>query len=519
MNKQVYRPTMALSSYFDKKRRNRLIALGVLAACILAVLILWGMFAMTKEAPLPMVQETASTKGRITPPSFLFVITGGPDDLALRKPLDVAVAPDGNVYVTTSAQKYGSGRVEVFDADGNYKFSFNRVGGNGTLRAPVGIAINSKGTVYVTDIRLKGVFIYDSAGKFLGKFKPDNKADYVWGPLGIAFDGADNLYVTDVYSEHQVLVFKPDGDLKLKFGSTATTNKKGEYPGKFFFPNDVFVDKDGSIFVADSNNRRVQVFSPAGKYLYTVETAGLPRGIAVDARNRLYVVDALGHDVSIFKKDDKSISPQALAIFGEQGVEFGQLLYPNGLTLDNAERRIYVTNRENNRVEVWGWPVAASNASVAKKTISLLPLLIPPLLLLGWLITRRRRIFADEPFMQQIINHNHLEHLAKTHKKVFVDPDVYEAYKDYREGDIVVGDYLVPIKVDPALAANTSKIHNIDDELGTIFAAASKGWTRPRILAEKDDAHRVATKLNIESMDHRLFNEFHGLELNTKIKK
>lgn len=513
MHTQVWQPTMALSSYYSRKRRNRLIVLGLLVLSLLTVLLLFALSVMTKETVLPMVQETKATKGRIDPPTFLFVMTGGAGDLALKQPLDIAIHPNGNVYVTSRTSTYGKGRVEVFSADGAYLFSFADIKG-GILQSPVGIAINKKGQVFVSDNRHKAVFVFSDKGQFLSKFEPDHNKDFAWNPVGLAFDANDNLYVTDTLADHQVLVFAPDGKLKYKFGGTASADKKGDYPGKFFFPNDVAVDKDGHIFVADSNNRRVQVFSSSGKYLYTVETAGLPRGIYIDKKNRLYVVDALGHDVSIYNKT--ATNGAALVVFGSQGVDFGQLLYPNGIALSASEGRIYVANRENNRVEVWGWPVAPPATAPVKQALPLIPLVIPPALLIGALFTRRRRFFVDRAFLKNVIQQNHLQELKGKHGKIYVDQDVYDTFKDYREGDIVAGEMLHPIKVDQNLVSGAAKAHSLDAEEATIFAKATQGWVKPRILADSNDAHRVATKLNIESMDHDLFTDFYDISTSAK---
>ncbi len=506
-------PTMATAEYFRAKQRNRIIILALLAACLLAVGIKFSSFVTAKAQPLPLATDPATKKGTIDPPGFLFVITGGPNDLALKKPLDVAVAPNGDVYVTSNTAKYNQGRVEVFSGTGDYKFSFSDIKG-GTLQAPVSLAVNKAGQVYVADIRAKAVYVFSAAGKYLSTFRPDIGQDGKWNPVGLTFDGQDNLYVTDIYAEHQVLVFGPNGQLKFKFGGTASVSQKGQYPGKFFFPNDVAVDSQGYIYVADSNNRRVEVFSAAGKYMYTIETAGLPRGIFVDKKDRLYVVDALGHDVSVYKKTAKE--GPALTIFGAQGVEFGQLLYPNGLTLDASQNRIYVTNRENNRVEVFGWPVAAAAVAPVATAVSVVPLIIPSSLFVAWLFVRRRRYFVDHRFMDNVVKHKHLRDLAKKRGKIFVEQSVYDRFKDYREGDLIAGEVLHPISVEPALVGTMGQAHGLDHEAATLFAKASRGWIKPRILSEAVKAHETAGQLNMESMDHALFAEFYGLDTSTK---
>ncbi len=506
--KSVVKPTMALPSYYAKKRRNKAIAIGLMILSILALTGIFGSYVMVRADPLPQI-ELAKKASELPPPVFVFAINGGPGDLALKKPLGVAIHPNGNVYVTSSMQNYGAGRVEAFTPTGTYLFAFDKIK-DGTLRAPVDVAVNSKGQVYVSDNRHKAVYVFSETGKFIKQFVPNNDPDFKWSPVGLAFDAKNNLYVTDVFSDHRVLVFSPDGAIKLNFGTTATIAKKGEYPGKFFFPNDVFIDRDGKIFVSDSNNRRIQVFSPKGKFERLIETAGLPRGITIDAKNRIYVVDALGHDVSVYKKTTKS--GPVLTVFGGMGIQLGQMLYPNGLTISADGRRLFVADRENNRVDVFEWPDNEVSAfAPIKKAIPLAGLLIPFGLLLAAVFGRRRKFFADRQFMSNIVRYDHLADLKNNVKKVFVAPETFEYFKGYKEGDLSAADLMVQVKPDDSAIKFNQKTHKLDEETAVIFAGAQRGIVKPRILAETEAAHVAALELNMESMDHDLFVELNNL--------
>lgn len=509
------RPTMALPSYYARRRRNMILALLLLLLSLITIAALFISYFFFREEPLP--SATRKPQDRISPPQFLFVIPGGPGELALRKPLDVKISPtNGRVYITSRYQKYGNGRVEVTTPDGTYLFSFDTVDGGKKLRNPTYLAINSKGEVYVTDSRLKGVYVFTPQGKFIRKFAPDKNPDFEWDPTALAFDAANNLYVADVLDEHQILVFDTSGKLKFKFGERRSANQKGEFKGGFYFPNGVFVDRDGKIFVADSNNRRVQVFSSKGKYLYIVETGGNPRGIWIDRKNRLYTSDALGHDVLVILKTNKKGDP--LCIFGEQGVEFAQFQYPNGLGLNTAENRIYVTDRENNRVQVWGWPVVQAVTAQARRGIAAGALIIPPILLLLWLLARRRRVYACNEFLEEIIDNQELEQLSRKHRRVFVAPETYETFKGYAEGDLEITDVIRPIKAKKENIRNMQDQHGLNHELATVFARATKGWKKPRVFSDQDDAHIVAQKLNVESMDHELFVDHYNIKEQTRGK-
>jgi DNA-binding beta-propeller fold protein YncE len=500
-------PTMALPSYVSgQKRKKFLLLVGLLLALILAVFLLTRFYS-TKEDPLPAVGTVK--KDQIIPPGFVSVITGGQGNLTLYSPLSLAIHPNGNVYINSGVRNKAGlirGRVEVCKPDGTFLFAFDKIDGGKTLRSPIYIAINKKGDVYVSDKLNRAIYVFSSDGKFKKKFAPNNDPNFMWMPIALAFDQDDNLYVTDISTQHQVFVFTPYGALKTKFGSTGYTEYKNKLPGKFSFPNGIFIDRDKRVFVADSNNRRVQVFTPEGKFLYMVNTGGLPRGICVDDKNRLYVVDALGHDVSVFKKTDKSGT--ALTVFGGQGVGFGQFLYPNGMALDSSGK-IYVADRENHRIQVWAWPiVAAAVSKQVQKALPIASIVLPLMILMFYLLMRRRRYYVSETFLNKIINNRQLANLAKVSGKFFVHPKVYERFKGYKENGLEVQDFVRPAKVDELSFKNMISVHHLSDEAAVLFAAAGKGLVKPRVLTEDAQSHAVAAQLNMETMDHELFKEF-----------
>jgi hypothetical protein len=69
----------------------------------------------------------------------------------------------------------------------------------------------------------------------------------------LAVDGEDHLYVVDARFE-AVQIFDAEGTLLLTFG------EEGHAPGQFWLPNGIFIDHNNRLWVADSYNRRVQVF-------------------------------------------------------------------------------------------------------------------------------------------------------------------------------------------------------------------------------------------------------------------
>src|SRR5262249_57949664 len=80
-------------------------------------------------------------------------------------------------------------------------------------------------------------------------------------PTNLALSPAGEMYVTDGYGNARVHKFAPDGRLLLSWG------EPGAGPGQFHLPHGVAVDAEGTVYVADRENSRVQLFTPGGEYL------------------------------------------------------------------------------------------------------------------------------------------------------------------------------------------------------------------------------------------------------------
>ena len=95
-----------------------------------------------------------------------------------------------------------------------------------------------------------------------------------------------------------------------------------------------------------------------GDYLYSFglgvgdSALSLPRGIAMDERDRLHVVDTVEQCVKVYDVSD--LEPSFLYAFGDWGTEDGQFNYPGDIALDSTGR-VYVADRENDRIQVWSY--------------------------------------------------------------------------------------------------------------------------------------------------------------------
>lgn len=483
-----------------RRRRKKIILLIILLLLLAALIFALVYYLLTREAPIPRV--VAPEERVVPPPKFLFLFDGTPK-APMKKPVGVAVHPKTKrVYV---ADTYNS-RISVFTRKGTYLFSFSEVGEEGKLKKPLYIAFDKRGDVYVTDRRLEGIYIFTPRGEFIRKYIPNNDPKFDWQPTALTFDRKGNLYVTDIQKIHRVLVFDPYGLLKLEFGTTGQALREGEKPGEFAFPNGIVVDKTGKIFVADSNNRRIQVFSPKGKFLYFITTGGLPRGIDIGYKNRIHVVDVMAHNVLVLTRKGTP-----LCAFGELGIEIGQFYFPQ--SLDTMGRWIYVTDYGNSRVEVWAWPI---EVAVPIKPppfkfpwCCLLPLLLLPL----WWLLRRRKFPTREDFLEKIVENRKLDLIQRRIRKVYVVESTYERFKDYRQelpagrGEIKMEDVLRVGKYNVDVAKSFEERFKHDEESAALLAMARGGLFRSRILAEHEPLREAAKELGIEHLNYEEFIE------------
>jgi len=263
----------------------------------------------------------------------------------VSRPLGVAVNTTGDrIYVTESS---GERETKVFDLKGNLIRSLVPPDTTSSSRNPIYVAVGPDGRVYTSDRLRRTIDIYSSDGAYEGTLASPGGEE--WSPLGLSFDGQGNLLVTDLTKgQHRVLVINPQGEKVLEFG------KEGREPGELSFPNAAISLGQGRYAVSDSNNGRVAVYGGEGQFLYAFGTGmALPRGLAYDAdRGRLYVVDTTNHRVTAYKAEESSFA--RLFAAGQEGVGQGEFEFPNGLALDRSGR-LYITDRENNRVQVWGY--------------------------------------------------------------------------------------------------------------------------------------------------------------------
>jgi sugar lactone lactonase YvrE len=182
------------------------------------------------------------------------------------------------------------------------------------LWEPVGVAIDSKGNVYVAEgnnqlirkISPDGmVSTFAGTGKSGFKDGPGNQALF-YNPVSIAVDRQDNLYVAEE-TNNRIRKITPSGDVSTLAGSGANSYANGQgTKADFARPVGVAVDKNGNVFVADYSNHVIRKITPDGMvstYAGTPEKGGFadgpvstaqfyyPEAVAVDDKGNVYVAD------------------------------------------------------------------------------------------------------------------------------------------------------------------------------------------------------------------------------------
>ncbi len=164
-------------------------------------------------------------------------------------------------------------------------------------------------------------------------------------PTGIAVDGNGNVLVADT-NNGRIEKFSPTGAF------LSITGTKGSGQGQLGAPNGVTVDRTGNIYVADASNHLVQKLSTDGKLIaeWKGPEPGFygPRRIAIGPDDSIYVVDQ-GHTRIVKFNPDGNV----LTVWGTKGNGDGQFDDPTSVAVDPTTNKVYVADPRNKRVQVF----------------------------------------------------------------------------------------------------------------------------------------------------------------------
>ncbi len=176
-------------------------------------------------------------------------------------------------------------------------------------------------------------------------------------PKNVAIDAQGNLYVADS-DNHRVQKFSANGEFALAWGSRSPDNAAAP-PNTFNQPWGIAVDKSGNVYVADTWNHRIQKFDANGKFVTSWGVLGDTRGNALDNPLLLYgprsiALDAPGN-LLVTDTGNKRVlkfSPNGdpLAQYGGVGADNGKFLEQVGIAIDK-QGNIFVADTWNLRIQ------------------------------------------------------------------------------------------------------------------------------------------------------------------------
>lgn len=208
---------------------------------------------------------------QLTPDGKLLKTLGTPgepgdDETHFNKPTDMAITPDGEVFVSDG---YGNARVVHFDSRGRFIRAWGKLGtGPGEFSLPHSIVVDSKGRLYVADRNNARVQVFDRTGKFLDQWQN------LVVPWGLWITSKDEIWVCGCSpmqwrETDSTLSCPPKDQVFMKFDTSGKVLQlwmvpKGEdgqeKPGELNWVHAVAVDSKGNIYATDIIGARAQKF-------------------------------------------------------------------------------------------------------------------------------------------------------------------------------------------------------------------------------------------------------------------
>ena len=216
-----------------------------------------------------------------------------------------------------------------------------------TCYSPNWIAVNSKGTIALSDDEKDCILMFDKDGNFVRKFGSYGKGPgELFAPAGLAFLNDDELLVVDD-SNGRIQQFNVQtGNFVKSFGKEGTGN------GEFLEPEGIFLSDEGHVIVADYRNNRIQVLDKDGKFMYKFGDNGpgkLNRPSGCIYHKKKFIVSDIGHHcLKVFDKSGKFLYK-----IGGKGKADGQFSSPWGLCVEKYgdHQNLLVCDRNNGRIQ------------------------------------------------------------------------------------------------------------------------------------------------------------------------
>jgi sugar lactone lactonase YvrE len=295
-------------------------------------------------------------------------------------PYATAFDSQGNLYVADQ----GNNSVRKIDPLGTTTTPINHTanGPGGALiplGQPSGIAVDAQDNVYVSDSDQSTILKMDTAGNVSVLAGGNSSSHFADGqgaaagfyyPSGLAVDGAGNVLVVDSFN-CAIRKVDPSGNVTTVAGTGGTCGYQdgpsSSAQFRFSLGNELVLDAQGNIYVADQDNHVIRKVDTAGNVTTFSGTGSAgssdgtnstatyfnPSGMAMDAQGNFYISDIF---INVIRKIDTAGNVTTIAgnSYGFRGYADGPALsgmlnQPIGLAVD-AQGTLYVADSSNNAI-------------------------------------------------------------------------------------------------------------------------------------------------------------------------
>jgi sugar lactone lactonase YvrE len=274
-----------------------------------------------------------------------------------------------NVQFAPAAPGVATGSVVLTDASGNALATAD-ISGTGTAAgltvdpgvvtsfgsgysAPTGVAVDNQGDVFFADTSQNMILEFPS-----GQSSAVALGSGLSAPAGVAVDGAGNVYVADTGNNRIVEIPIVNGSLSTAAQETVIASNASLAGTTLNSPSGIAIDGSGSLYIADTGNKRVVMAPYIGSWDLSLATTlgssmSSPSAVAVDASGNVYVADAGNGDVY------ELTAPLSA---GVQVTVASGYKTPSGLVAD-ASGALFVVDRGNSKI--WRIPNIAGSLTPA----------------------------------------------------------------------------------------------------------------------------------------------------------
>lgn len=300
-------------------------------------LLLFALLLQALSAPDPAQMEKAPDLGYIPVAPSLSLPAG----ITMGAPSSVAITSQGRLLVFNR----GDRPLMEFDREGKLLRAF----GEGLYVRPHGMRIDAQDNIWTTDVNAHTVTKMNQQGQVLlllgvkgqaGDWNEATQSRLLNQPTDVGFGPSGEIYVVQGHGQNDPRVLKFD-----KTGTFITSwGGKGTRPGQFDIAHSIVIDAKGLAYVADRQNRRVQVFDSNGAFIKEWKYAGLPCGLYIARDQQMYMVS--GFAGQILKLDSNG---RAIGATGQPGKGLGEFGEAHYLAL-GPQDEIYVADTVNARL-------------------------------------------------------------------------------------------------------------------------------------------------------------------------